>query len=318
MRCYFVSTFFTLLFAGALASQAAEPATSQSAAPTAETASHPKEVALVDEAQLGSVYRETTMSLRLYTHDADPPGVSTCNGGCASAWPPLHAPADARPVGEWSVVRREDGSRQWAFRAKPVYFRFHDTPSEPTGIGIDGWRVIPYFSRVESEISRAEALAASHAMWHVLDANEDGVLDARDRDAQRDRQFARIDTDHNGELSAAELRAGSPEFRGDALATRMAWFARLDENADGGLSRAELAKGGAGQLPAESSRQVAFLFSMADTNHDKKVSRVEFDAIVEKLIDRFDSNHDGKISRAEHEAGRTLITRMSQGMARKR
>lgn len=104
--------------------------------------SHPPEVAFVEEGSAGSVFRKTEGSLRLYTSDKDPAGASQCNGGCASAWPPLYAPADAVAVGDWTLVSRLDGKRQWAYRGKPVYTRFHDSPETPTGEGIPGWRLM--------------------------------------------------------------------------------------------------------------------------------------------------------------------------------
>lgn len=106
--------------------------------------SHPPEVAFVEEGSLGSVFRRTEGSLRLYTSDKDPAGISRCEGGCASAWPPLYAPSDAVPVGDWTLVTRDSGKRQWAYRGKPVYTRFHDSPETATGDGIPGWRLIEH------------------------------------------------------------------------------------------------------------------------------------------------------------------------------
>ena len=107
--------------------------------------SHPTEVALVDEGERGSVYRSFPSGQRLYTHDTDRPGRSACSIGCALAWPPVVAPPGAVGVGDWTVVLRPDGSRQWALKGKPVYTRFHDAPDQPSGDGLFGtWRVVPY------------------------------------------------------------------------------------------------------------------------------------------------------------------------------
>src|SRR5262249_17494257 len=40
---------------------------------------------------------------------------------CAQVWPPLAAPADAKPVGRWSIAVRSDGLRQWALDGYPLY-----------------------------------------------------------------------------------------------------------------------------------------------------------------------------------------------------
>jgi predicted lipoprotein with Yx(FWY)xxD motif len=58
----------------------------------------------------------------LYSTDRDvEPGKSSCAGECATTWPPAIAPGDAKPVGHWSVVKREDGAQQWAYKGKPLY-----------------------------------------------------------------------------------------------------------------------------------------------------------------------------------------------------
>src|SRR5215469_4195615 len=59
----------------------------------------------------------------LYTFDKDTtPGKSACTDEqCVKAWPAMASPADAKPTGEWSVITRDDGSKQWAFKGKPLY-----------------------------------------------------------------------------------------------------------------------------------------------------------------------------------------------------
>lgn len=107
--------------------------------------SHPSEVALVEEGEKGSVYRQFPSGLRLYTSERDPPGASVCYGGCASAWPPLLAPVGSHDIGDWEVLERNDGTLQWMLNGKPVYTRFHDSPDTPTGDGIDAvWNLVPY------------------------------------------------------------------------------------------------------------------------------------------------------------------------------
>jgi len=59
--------------------------------------------------------------MSLYTFDKDAGGKSACNGPCATNWPPLAAAADAKPEGEWTVIIRDDGSKQWAYKGKPLY-----------------------------------------------------------------------------------------------------------------------------------------------------------------------------------------------------
>ena len=83
--------------------------------------------------------------MTLYTFDKDPAnaGKSVCIEQCAKAWPPLIAPNDAKATGAYTVVTRDDGTKQWAYKGKPLYTWVKDTkPGEKTGDGFRNiWRV---------------------------------------------------------------------------------------------------------------------------------------------------------------------------------
>ena len=83
------------------------------------------------------------MTLYNYDKDAAGSGKSACNGPCAANWPPLMAEADARPAGDYSLVARDDGGKQWAYKGKPLYFWGKDAkPGDKTGDGFkDVWHV---------------------------------------------------------------------------------------------------------------------------------------------------------------------------------
>ena len=72
----------------------------------------------------------------LYTFARDTtPGKSACNGGCATAWPPLMATATDKDTGDWTVITRDDGTKQWAYKGQPLYTYANDKPGEPaTGV----------------------------------------------------------------------------------------------------------------------------------------------------------------------------------------
>jgi predicted lipoprotein with Yx(FWY)xxD motif len=77
----------------------------------------------------------------LYVSDNDSAGKSACVGECAIAWPPFTAPTEAKPVGAWSLIARDDGSKQWAVRGKPLYRSAKDEkPAEMKGSG-EGWHL---------------------------------------------------------------------------------------------------------------------------------------------------------------------------------
>ena len=82
--------------------------------------------------------------MTLYTWGNDTiPGKSVCNGPCATNWVPLKAAADATPMGDWTVVTRDDGTKQWAYKGKPLYAWSKDQkPGDRTGDGFNKvWHV---------------------------------------------------------------------------------------------------------------------------------------------------------------------------------
>lgn len=86
-----------------------------------------------NQTSLGRVLTDAH-GMTLYTYDKDPSGKSVCNGKCAGLWPPLAASADAKPTGEFSIVTRDDGSKQWAYDGKPLYGWAKDSkPGDVTG-----------------------------------------------------------------------------------------------------------------------------------------------------------------------------------------
>ena len=59
--------------------------------------------------------------MTLYTFDKDEPGKSNCTGECAEYWPPLMASAADKAVGDLTIIKRADGTMQWADGGKPLY-----------------------------------------------------------------------------------------------------------------------------------------------------------------------------------------------------
>jgi predicted lipoprotein with Yx(FWY)xxD motif len=85
----------------------------------------------------------TGSGMTLYTFDKDTGGKSMCNGPCATNWPPLAATGDAKASGDWSVIARDDGAKQWAYKGKPLYTWVKDgKPGDKTGDGFNNvWHV---------------------------------------------------------------------------------------------------------------------------------------------------------------------------------
>ena len=83
--------------------------------------------------------------MTLYTFDKDVAGSgkSVCNGPCATNWPPLMAADTDKPSGDFTVITRDDGKKQWAQKGKPLYFWVKDAkPGDKTGDGFNKiWQV---------------------------------------------------------------------------------------------------------------------------------------------------------------------------------
>ena len=80
--------------------------------------------------------------MTLYIFQKDVEGKSACTGNCVKNWPPLAAAADAKPMGAWTIITRDDGTRQWAYKGQPLYGWGKDTkPGETTGDNVGAWRV---------------------------------------------------------------------------------------------------------------------------------------------------------------------------------
>jgi predicted lipoprotein with Yx(FWY)xxD motif len=81
--------------------------------------------------------------MTLYTFDKDEGGKSACNGKCAENWPPLTADAGGTAAANYSIVTREDGTKQWAYKGKPLYTWIKDAkPGDTTGDGVrDVWHI---------------------------------------------------------------------------------------------------------------------------------------------------------------------------------
>ncbi len=93
----------------------------------------------------GTVLMDST-GFSLYMFDNDKtPGASSCNGGCSSTWPPIMTTAAAAPsgitgaTGAFSLITRDDGTKQVAYKGKPLYRYTPDKAAgDTTGDGVGG------------------------------------------------------------------------------------------------------------------------------------------------------------------------------------
>ena len=82
--------------------------------------------------------------MTLYVFDKDSGGKSACNGPCTGNWPPLMATATSMPMGDYTIISRADGSKQWAYKGRPLYTWKNDKkPGDITGDGFlnNAWHI---------------------------------------------------------------------------------------------------------------------------------------------------------------------------------
>jgi|SRR5215207_667118 predicted lipoprotein with Yx(FWY)xxD motif len=94
------------------------------------------------DSSMGKIYTDAK-GMTLYTFDKDEAGKSNCYDDCAVKWPPFPAAADAMAEGEWTIVERTDGTKQWAYEGKPLYLYVDDKKAgDMAGEGMGGvWHV---------------------------------------------------------------------------------------------------------------------------------------------------------------------------------
>lgn len=75
---------------------------------------------------MGDVYTDAS-GMTLYTFGKDTANKSNCYDGCAAKWPPLFATDSDMTIGEFSVISRDDGTKQWALAGQALYLWVKDT-----------------------------------------------------------------------------------------------------------------------------------------------------------------------------------------------
>jgi predicted lipoprotein with Yx(FWY)xxD motif len=86
-----------------------------------------------------------TAGKTVYTFDNDVAnsGKSVCNAQCAALWPPVAADGE-QPAAPYSVVTRDDGAKQLAYKGKPLYLYASDQkPGDRNGDNLKNiWHVV--------------------------------------------------------------------------------------------------------------------------------------------------------------------------------
>ncbi|MBK6854180.1 MAG: hypothetical protein IPG93_21985 [Burkholderiales bacterium] len=86
----------------------------------------------------GVLLTETGHSLYTFDNDIVGSGSSVCNPPCSNIFPAYLATDTDTAKGDLSLVTRQDGGRQWAYKGRPLYrFYADDKPGDKGGDGMN-------------------------------------------------------------------------------------------------------------------------------------------------------------------------------------
>ncbi len=168
----------------------------------------------------------------VYVSDRDARGKSNCDAACAQTWIPLLAPAVFElPHGEWSVIERSTGIKQWAFRNQPLYkYRLDGEAHRFKGGDVPGWHNVytqrappPPAEFTVQNTTAGQVLADAHGMTIYTYFCGDDALDQLGCDHPSQTQAYRLAINGGGDPQRS-LRAFPYVVAGkDAKATSRSW-----------------------------------------------------------------------------------------------
>jgi predicted lipoprotein with Yx(FWY)xxD motif len=144
-------------------SGSASSGTSPSAAASAASGSASSTM-ITTKTSSGGSFLTNSAGRAIYLFVADSTGKSTCDGACASAWPPVIAAGQPTAAGgaqatDLGTITRSDGTKQVTYNGHPLYYFSGDTgPGTDKGQGIDGfgakwWLVAPSGSSITTAVT---------------------------------------------------------------------------------------------------------------------------------------------------------------------
>lgn len=121
------------------------------AASAAQAAAPPPGIAGVgvQKTIYGEAYTDPR-GLTLYVRGTD----GACAADCQQGFTPFAAARIAKPTGDWTIVQRPDGGRQWAYQGKALYTSSRDfRAGDANGDGVAGWQaLLPQRNFVPAEV----------------------------------------------------------------------------------------------------------------------------------------------------------------------
>ncbi|HMS26038.1 MAG TPA: hypothetical protein PKC80_01510 [Burkholderiaceae bacterium] len=86
----------------------------------------------------GILLAQTGHTLYTFDNDVVNSGVSVCNPPCSNIFPPYLATDKDTANGEYTLIIRQDGTKQWAYKGRPLYrFYADDKPGDKGGDGMN-------------------------------------------------------------------------------------------------------------------------------------------------------------------------------------
>ena len=141
-------------------SSSSSGSTSNSTSPSAAASS----TMITTKTSSGGSFLTNSAGRAVYLFMADSAGKSTCDGACASAWPPVVATGQPTAAGgaqssDLGTITRSDGTKQVTYDGHPLYYFVGDTgPGTDKGQGVDGfgakwWLVAPSGSSITTAVT---------------------------------------------------------------------------------------------------------------------------------------------------------------------
>ena len=153
--------------------------------------------------------------------------------------------------------------------------------------------------RSATPMTRADMSQKAAERFQKMDLNDDGVLDLADSELRRQQRIARIDTDGNGAISAAEREAAREARQARRAERREARGVESDRRGHGKRWKRGM-RGHRGMMGGR-------MMVRADANGDGRITLQEMQAHALARFDRIDTNGDGTVTAEERQAARAAM-----------
>jgi predicted lipoprotein with Yx(FWY)xxD motif len=149
---------------GGTSSAAAPPASPAGASSPSAGASSSGGTVITTATSSGGTVLASSSGRAIYLWAKDTGDMSTCNGACAGAWPPVTTTGTATAAGgakasDIGTITRSDGTKQVTYDGHPLYYYSGDSgPGTASGQGSDAfgakwWLVAPTGSDVTAAVT---------------------------------------------------------------------------------------------------------------------------------------------------------------------